>query len=124
MSRNIENSGFICLNCKRTVVPISNGSYRNHCPFCLYSLHVDDEMPGDRLSQCRELMEPIGIRYHSKKGYQILHRCTQCRKLQYNIISNSPSQPDNKVLIYKLMRLPFHETIQPDTNRNKGKSRR
>ncbi|MBA3237248.1 MAG: RNHCP domain-containing protein [Parachlamydiaceae bacterium] len=23
-------------------MPLRNGSYRNHCPFCLSSLHVDD----------------------------------------------------------------------------------
>lgn len=36
----------------RTVVPEGAGSnHRNHCPNCLYSLHVDIE-PGDRESEC------------------------------------------------------------------------
>ncbi|WDF05905.1 RNHCP domain-containing protein [Shouchella hunanensis] len=35
----------------------ANGSYRNHCPFCLYSKH-QDIIPGDRASTCGGLMEP------------------------------------------------------------------
>jgi len=42
------NETFTCKNCGRTVVPYDSGSnHRNHCPNCLFSLHVDDE-PGDR----------------------------------------------------------------------------
>lgn len=40
------NETFVCKNCGRTVVPEGAGSdHRNHCPNCLYSLHVDIE-PG------------------------------------------------------------------------------
>ena len=46
------NDTFICKNCGRTAVPEGAGSnHRNHCPNCLYSLHVDIE-PGDRESDC------------------------------------------------------------------------
>lgn len=48
MHKRKLNTAFICQNCKREVLPIPNGSYRNHCPFCLFSLHVDGEIPGDR----------------------------------------------------------------------------
>lgn len=48
MKKRILNTAFVCQNCKREVLPIQNGSYRNHCPFCLFSLHVDGEVPGDR----------------------------------------------------------------------------
>ena len=52
---------FTCKNCGRVVVPAGAGSdHRNHCPNCLFSLHVDVE-PGDRESDCGSLMEPISV---------------------------------------------------------------
>ena len=36
MSRTSENTAFMCLKCDLEVAPLSNGSYRNHCPGCLY----------------------------------------------------------------------------------------
>ncbi|MDD3498629.1 MAG: RNHCP domain-containing protein, partial [Candidatus Moranbacteria bacterium] len=45
-------------------------------PDCLWSRHVDIN-PGDRLSECGGMMEPIGI--DQKKGnYIILHKCIKC----------------------------------------------
>ncbi len=44
---------FKCKHCRRFVCPpYSGGRHRNHCPFCLFSLHVDDKKPGDRMSTC------------------------------------------------------------------------
>ena len=77
MSRKTENTGFVCDHCGADVKPLTNGSYRNHCPCCLHSLHVDS-MPGDRNSDCKGLMKPVGVQYHSKKGWQIVHRCQKC----------------------------------------------
>lgn len=94
MSRKSENSAFICANCKRKVVPLSNGSYRNHCPHCLYSLHVD-EKPGDRASHCGGLMKPCGVIYHSKKGYQIRHVCIVCGYERVNKIAEDTDMPDD-----------------------------
>ncbi len=67
MTRITENTGFICLHCYNTVHAVTNGSYRNHCPFCLFSRHVDHN-PGDRLNTCHGLMRPIGLVYHPKSG--------------------------------------------------------
>ena len=64
MSRKRENTAFTCEHCGREVVPLTSGSYRNHCPFCLYSKHVD-ALPGDRMSECGGLMEPVGLTYKS-----------------------------------------------------------
>lgn len=102
MSRIRENQGFVCINCSKKVLPIAKGSYRNHCPFCLFSLHVD-ELPGDRASRCRGLMEPIRIIYNSKKGYQLVHKCIKCGIEKANIISDDISQPDDFNLILKIM---------------------
>lgn len=48
----MRNESFACQNCGMGVTIHPTGSARNHCPACLYSLHVDDVIPGDRLSAC------------------------------------------------------------------------
>ena len=103
MSRKSENTGFICENCGKSVKALKNGSYRNHCPYCLYSKHVDN-LPGDRASECGGMMEPIGILYKpNKKGYQIKHRCLRCGKEVFNIAAQEDEQGDNFDLILALM---------------------
>ena len=70
-TKKVEN--FICENCGKSVM--GNG-YTNHCPFCLYSKHVDIN-PGDRSCTCGGLMKPIEIQ--QKNGeFVILHKCTKC----------------------------------------------
>lgn len=103
LRKNMLNIGFLCINCGKEVLPIPKGSFRNHCPFCLYSLHLDRKIPGDRSSSCKGLMEPVRIIYNTKKGLQILHRCTQCGEEHSNIVCESMCQPDNKELVFHLM---------------------
>lgn len=93
MARKDENTGFACANCGERVYPLTNGSYRNHCPACLYSLHVD-KMPGDRANTCRALMKPVGLTHKAKKGWQIIHRCTGCGQQSVNKIAEATTQPD------------------------------
>lgn len=72
---------FSCGHCGRDVLPLGSGTYRNHCPFCLWSKHVDAAGPGDRSSVCQGLMEPISSEHDAKKGgWMILHRCVKCGK--------------------------------------------
>lgn len=71
---------FTCEKCGKPVDDLSNGSYRNHCPFCLYSKHVDKEGPGDRLSECGGLMMPLGLIQSSGKGWILVHECITCGK--------------------------------------------
>jgi len=78
------NEGFICMNCG-TQNPPAEKSCRNHCNKCLFSLHVDLEIPGDRLSDCHGLMEPVAIVKKGKKEQQIVHKCLKCGKKQVNI---------------------------------------
>ena len=98
MSRKTENTGFICTYCDANVKPLSNGSYRNHCPYCLHSLHVDN-LPGGRTSNCFGLMKPVGIRNHSKKGWQIVHRCQKCGAEKVN-----RAAPDDTDAIISMMK--------------------
>ena len=93
MTKLTENTGFRCVHCDASVVPVSNGGYRNHCPECLYSLHVDIRH-GDRASGCRGLMTPVGLDYCAKKGFQIIHRCLGCGERKRNRAAADTAQPD------------------------------
>ncbi len=100
--RFIKNdNSFICENCGKTVEPLGYSS-RNHCPFCLWSLHLDVN-PGDRASSCHGKMEPIRVETDPKKGYVIIHKCTKCGEIKRNRSAHEASvQPDNLKLLIKL----------------------
>ena len=68
-----NDNGFICVNCGKEVLPLGFTS-RNHCPFCLCSLHVDIN-PGDRANDCGGILRPIQTLPDPKKGFVIIHRC-------------------------------------------------
>lgn len=83
MARKTENSDFVCLMCNKHVKAIAKGTIRNHCPFCLFSVHVDI-LPGDRASNCHGLMRPVAVISRGKKGWQIVHECEICKHEQPN----------------------------------------
>ncbi len=93
MSKKEENSGFSCEYCGCLVLPLTNGSYRNHCPLCLHSKHLDVD-PGDRRSDCGGLMAPVGVEWKSGKGWQIVHRCLKCGHICRNKVARDTVQPD------------------------------
>jgi DNA-directed RNA polymerase subunit RPC12/RpoP len=84
--RSAENTGFRCVHCGEAVLRHAGGSYRNHCPHCLWSRHVD-QLPGDRAADCGGPMKPVGVDYSGKKGYILLHRCTVCGAADRNKIA-------------------------------------
>ena len=92
---NMIDESFKCLNCGYEVDKL-NYSARDHCPKCLYSLHVDIS-PGDRMNKCLGLMEPIGIEKY-KNTYKIIYKCTKCNQIHKNIVAID----DNYDLIVKL----------------------
>jgi len=94
MARDDENRGFNCINCGAVVTPLTNGSYRNHCPVCLCSVHVDVR-PGDRANCCGGIMRPVGLAYRRKKGWQIVHRCAHCGAMGANRVAEDTVQPDD-----------------------------
>ena len=79
-----KQESFTCEHCGKTVEPLVHGSYRNHCPFCLYSKHVDDEGPGDRAATCGGLMKPVELDQRAKKGWVLIHECEKCGKRMPN----------------------------------------
>ena len=73
---------FICENCGKKV-PVLGYSCRDHCPYCLFSKHVDKN-PGDRSQDCKGLLEPISLEMNSKKGYVIIYKCKKCGEIRKN----------------------------------------
>lgn len=94
MTRRTENTGFTCLHCETRVRPCTNGSYRNHCPSCLWSVHVDDH-PGDRASDCGAPMRPAGLTHVPGKGLAVVHRCVRCGVRRNNRLAADSAQPDD-----------------------------
>jgi hypothetical protein len=68
---------FTCGHCG---FQVTGNGYTNHCPRCLWSKHVDRDGPGDRLSSCGGLMQPVGLDQRGGKGWLVLHACTTCDK--------------------------------------------
>lgn len=75
------------------------GRHRNHCPWCLHSLHVDGRTPGDRAGDCGSRMAPVGV-FARPNGEQVLvHRCLGCGFERHNRIAADDD-------IAAVMRLP------------------
>lgn len=82
---SMKDEEFICENCGLNVSKLSYTA-RDHCPYCLYSKHVDIN-PGDRLNECHGLLKPIGIEKY-KNTYKIIYKCCKCNQLHKNIMAN------------------------------------
>ncbi len=96
-----NDSGFICKHCGKEVLPMGTSS-RNHCPFCLYSLHVDVN-PGDRANECGGLMRPIRTEPDAKRGFIIIHKCEKCGEIRRNRAAlNAKEQNDDRSLLIRL----------------------
>ena len=79
---NMIDEEFICENCNNKVSRLEY-SARDHCPFCLYSKHVDIN-PGDRANNCKGLLVPIGIEKF-KDTYKIIYKCEKCGTIHKNV---------------------------------------
>ena len=80
-----NDNEFICENCGKKVDKL-NYTTRDHCPYCLYSKHVDIN-PGDRANLCKGLLKPIGIEKY-KDTYKIIYKCEKCGQLHKNVMAN------------------------------------
>jgi hypothetical protein len=106
---NYVESGFVCLYCGRAVTPDPVGSaHRNHCPWCLRSLHLD-VFPGDRASNCGGIMEPVAISVRRGKEWAIIHRCNDCGTLKENRIAGD----DNAIALLSLAVRPVSQPPFP-----------
>lgn len=95
---NAAPEWFNCVHCHQAIVPEAFGTeHRNHCPWCLWSRHVDDT-PGDRASECRSGMEPVAVWARPGGDWAIIHRCRGCGVLHSNRIAGD----DNDLLLVAL----------------------
>ena len=81
----MKDENFICENCNRSVKKLKYTA-RDHCPYCLYSKHVDIN-PGDRLNTCKGMLKPVKIEKF-KNTYKIIYKCEKCKSLHKNIMAN------------------------------------
>jgi DNA-directed RNA polymerase subunit RPC12/RpoP len=78
---------FICANCNKKVSLSAPGTKnRNHCPFCLYSLHVDI-IPGDRKNPCMGLMKPVALTTKHDGEEVLTHKCQKCGFERWNRVA-------------------------------------
>ena len=118
MSGNF-NDDFRCIHCHQ---PVSSASLlsgvrnRNHCPYCLYSRHVDQHKVGDRLAVCQAKMKPVGLTFKkTKKKYasassgelMLVHVCQGCGKIDINRIAAD----DDAMKVLEL--LDFYADLSP-----------
>lgn len=82
--------------CEKCGKEVKGNGFTNHCPECLWGKHVDIN-PGDRLSTCQGLMEPVRI---ERQGdvYRVIHRCVKCGFER----ANEVSQGDNFDVVLKI----------------------
>lgn len=80
---------FKCFNCGKEVTAdkLIGTLNRNHCPFCLWSLHVDLKIPGDRKANCLGLMKPIDLTFKKDGEIMLVHRCQKCGYISKNRIA-------------------------------------
>lgn len=90
---------FRCAQCGAYVSSahfLSGVNNRNHCPYCLWSCHLDLFAAGDRLSACKAPMRPIGLTLkRNRNKYQpdvggelmLIHECVECKSLSINRIA-------------------------------------
>ena len=103
-----KNQEFICSHCGEQVTYDRKigTQHRNHCPYCLWSKHVDLNEPGDRKSTCYGDMEPIGLTFKKesqnkyKKDKQgelmLIHQCLKCGKISINRLA---ADDDNQAIL-------------------------
>ena len=87
-------SSFTCKSCRKEVSKVSYGTRnRNHCPFCLFSLHVDED-PGDRKSGCRGLMPAFAKMYKPDGEEVLVHKCEKCGLVRKNRVAGDDSEAE------------------------------
>lgn len=117
-----KNNGFKCCHCKQRV-PFSNligTEHRNHCPFCLWSKHVDLNKPGDRKSECGGDMKPVGLTFKQegidkwgklKQGeLMLIHLCRNCGKISINRVA-ADDNPRAILKIWKNSKSPASNLV-------------
>lgn len=104
---------FTCAHCKNHVSSatfLSGVKNRNHCPYCLWSRHLDLDKAGDRMAACKSTMRPVGLtlkqtrnKYAQKLQGELMlvHQCTECEKISINRVA---ADDDSEAILALLVR--------------------
>lgn len=92
-----KDETFICIKCNSLVEKL-NYTTRDHCNFCLSSIHIDI-LPGDRKNTCLGELEPIDVEKGKKDSLKIVYKCKKCKEIKRNISAID----DNYEEILKIM---------------------
>lgn len=90
---NMIDESFVCEKCGKKVKKLGYTA-RDHCPYCLYSKHVDIN-PGDRNNSCKGMLKPVGIEKF-KDSFKIIYLCEKCHKTHKNIMAKDDDM--NKII--------------------------
>ncbi len=99
-----NNESFTCINCGKKVEEHPTSS-RDHCNHCLVGLHVDID-PGDRLNECKGILEPIGLKTVNNKE-QIVYKCLKCSKTLFCVTAPD----DNREKVVELAQLRWEDSL-------------
>ncbi len=98
-----RDEAFDCARCGAAVPPHGRTA-RDHCPRCLWSLHVD-RVPGDRAADCGGLLEPVAV-VRAGRRYQLVFRCVRCAVERRNQVLTDGEPPDDWAKVVALSAAP------------------
>ena len=119
---------FKCAHCHGIVSSaqlLSGVHNRNHCPYCLWSCHLDLYAAGDRLSACKAPMRPIGLTMKTGRNkYQrdargelmLVHQCSGCQTLSINRIAADDDSETIRAVFQESLTLAHHTRMQCQEN--------
>ena len=87
-----RDEAFVCAKCGARV-RAHGRTARDHCPKCLYSVHVD-VVPGDRAAGCGGLLGPVAVELRAGHPY-LVFRCERCGERRINQAILDGDDPDN-----------------------------
>lgn len=122
--RNLGSQDFTCAHCRQFVSAhylLSGVKNRNHCPYCLWSRHLDLFAPGDRMAACKAPMRPVGLTLkRTRKKYgrdkngelMLVHLCTECPGLSINRIAADDDASAILEMFAETLHADFRDDIQ------------
>lgn len=120
MDRLSSFGDFRCAHCGAFVSSahqLSGVNNRNHCPYCLWSCHLDLFASGDRLSACKGAMKPIGLtmkksrnkyRLKSRGELMMIHQCAECAAVSINRIA-ADDDAESVLTVFRESRVLHHQ---------------
>ncbi|GAB3736974.1 RNHCP domain-containing protein [Nocardiopsis nanhaiensis] len=104
-----QRASFGCVLCGLSVsAPGPGGEPRDHCPSCLSSLHVHDQVE-DGVSDCDGRMTAISVVVPRDGKWRLVHRCVRCDELSESAVATD----DNPLVLMRIAVRPLAEPPFP-----------